>query len=151
MYITCRWSFSWSSAGLIWPFLSIWTLLSGLNVLAGGPCPYKTPLSTRVKTEIRKYKQRQIKEEYMLPFAVSMGLLILIPIDEVRTLAPIVDNSWGSPVFVLWLGVQPHEDEHQPKDYAVALERIHFGMWESAKSRSIYTRILVGFWSVLIM
>ena len=64
----------------------------------------------------------------MLPFTVSMRLLILIPVDEVRALAPIVDDGRGGPVFVLWLGVQPHEDEHQPKDYALALERMHFGM-----------------------
>ena len=124
MCITC--SFSWSSACLIGPFLCIGTLLSGLNVLAGGPCPHKTPLCTRLKTEIRKYKKRKIKEENMLPFTVSMRLLILIPVDEVRALAPIVDDGRGGPVFVLWLGAQPHEHEHQPKDYAVALERMHF-------------------------
>ena len=50
-----RWSFSWSSACLVWPILSIRTPLSGLNVLAGGLCPYKTPFCTRVKTAIRKY------------------------------------------------------------------------------------------------
>ena len=42
----------------------------------------------------------------MLPFTVSMRLLLLIPVDEVRALAPIVDDGRGVPVFVLVLGVQ---------------------------------------------
>ena len=73
--------------------IPLYELLSGLNVLTGGPCPNKTPLCTRLKTAIRKYKKRKIKEENMLPFTVSMRLLILIPVDEVRALAPIVDNG----------------------------------------------------------